>query len=145
MKLVRRRLNSKNENDRGDACPIWIGMSYIVCAGENDDHQDTVMDKVNRRIDRAIAEAVAKRNEEGMIRIDGRALGISTLSRDVMRAINNAGLDAEFSYDYGGHHYVIIIPAGQAPVLDDVPYCGPMYLWSLFGRNGVVTPIVPIA
>lgn len=103
--------------------------------------EQKVSDRIDREISKAISQSISEGGAHGCAKIDGRAHGIHTLSCDTMKKLNDANIDAEFSFDYEGNHYVITIPAGQAPVSEDVPWCGPMYLMSLFADSAVVTPI----
>ncbi len=104
------------------------------------------MDNIEGSIRTDISIAVSKAAKQPgaaspVINIDGRRLQINTLSREIIRALNKAGVGAVFSFDYMGQHYVITIPAGKTLIKDDVPWLGPKYLMSLYGDTAVVTPI----
>lgn len=123
-----------------------ICLAYIIsCHGDNssaEEEKDTktetekIQDKAVREIDRALQAG------SSTAVFDGRYYGINTLSRDLMREINRRGVNMVFKYTYNEYHYEITIPAGQAPVNENVPWCGPMYLYSLFADTAVVTPVV---
>ncbi|MBD5551446.1 MAG: hypothetical protein HDQ96_09755 [Lachnospiraceae bacterium] len=102
---------------------------------------EAVEKAISLKIDQAVEAAVAAGDEAGVVEIDGVELGISTFSSDVMQKLNDANVDAVITYDYDGNHYVITIPAGMAPVEEDVPWCGPLYLYAKFFDTAVVTPI----
>lgn len=114
-------------------------------ATTKDPVQKTVEQKVSENISKDIAKAVSQAkaagSEKAIVKIDGKQSGIHTLSRDTIKELSNANVDAEFAFDYNGYHYVITIPAGATPISDDIPWCGPMYLMSLYGNTAVVTPI----
>ena len=75
------------------------------------------------------------------VKIDGVQYGVNSLSRDMIKQLSNSGLNAEFSFNYDGSHYVITIPAGETPISDDVLWYGPKYLISLYGNTASVAPI----
>ena len=102
---------------------------------------EAVEKAISLKIDQAVEAAVAAGDEAGVVEINGVELGISTFSSDVMQKLNDANVDAVITYDYDGNHYVITIPAGMAPVEEDVPWCGPLYLYAKFFDTAVVTPI----
>ena len=103
--------------------------------------EQKMTEKIDVAVDKAVQEAAAAGKETGSVRIDGRELGISTLSRDTIKLLSDSKVDAVFSFDYKGYHYVLTIPAGATPLDDDIPWYGPMYLMSLYGQTATVTPI----
>lgn len=121
-----------------------VMLEYIKKGGVSDteekrEHTETVDEKVQneavKEIDRVLQTGSATAT------FDGRIYGINTLSRDLMGEINRRGVSMVFKYIYNGYYYEITIPAGQAPTDPDVPWCGPMYLYSLFADTAVVTPV----
>lgn len=120
----------------------WITPTQWVStesAGSAQDTVKTVVEKISERMDRDICMAQADGMEVAVI--DGSQYGINSLSRDIIKRLSDVDMDARFSFDYDGNHYVITIPAGETPVSDDVLWYGPKYLISLYGDTASVTPL----
>lgn len=103
------------------------------------------MKRVNFSIKMEIERAAEKASEAGIsvgrVVIDGNDYGINAFYIDTMKELNEANVDAVLKYDYEGYHYEILIPAGEAPVYEDIPWYGPMYLYGSFLDTATVTPI----
>lgn len=108
-------------------------------SAKKEEHVKTTDEKIQDEAVREIDKALQSGSATAVF--DGRYYGINTLSRDLMGEINRRGVSMVFKYTYSGYNYEITIPAGQAPVNPDVPWCGPMYLYVLFADTAVVTPI----
>lgn len=64
-----------------------------------------------------------------------REQGINTLSNAFMKTLLERGdVTLVFEYSYEGVDYTIEIPAGEA-LDDDIPWYGPLYLYSIYGKN----------
>lgn len=104
-----------------------------------------VENAVTQRIEKVVAAAVEagvspeEAVAQTVVHLDGRSLGTNMFSVETMNVFKKANVDIEFSYDYNGYHYVILIPAGEIPIDEDIPWYGPLYLEKLFGA--VKTPI----
>lgn len=122
-----------------------ILLEYINNGDSSDDSDEkkestkTVDEKIQNEAVREIDRALQAGSATAVF--DGRIYGINTLSRDLMGEINRRGIDMVFKYTYNGYYYEITIPAGQAPIDPNVPWCGPMYLYGLFADTAVVTPV----
>lgn len=108
-------------------------------SAEKEEHTKTADEKIQDEAIREIDKALQTGSATAVF--DGRIYGINTLSRDLMGEINRRGVSMVFKYTYSGYNYEITIPAGQAPVNPDVPWCGPMYLYAMFADTAVVMPI----
>lgn len=66
-----------------------------------------------------------------------RNQGINTLSNAFMKTLLKRGdVALVFEYSYKGVDYTIEIPAGEA-LDDDIPWYGPLYLYSIYGKNSI--------
>lgn len=73
--------------------------------------------------------------EEGSTVTITRDQGINALSNDFMKTLLERGdVTLVFEYSYEGVDYTIEIPAGEA-LDDDIPWYGPLYLYSIYGKN----------
>ena len=125
--------------------PLGQLTGSIASASSNNSNRNVVTEAIDNsigiKINQAVENAVATGAGTGTVTINGAEYGISTFGRNIMQKLNDAKVNAVITYDYKGNHYVITIPAGQAPVDENVPWCGPMYLYSKFFSTAVVTPI----
>ncbi len=103
------------------------------------DTQKSVEQRISGRMDQEIFNALSEGSST--VKIDGTQYGVNSLSRDMIKQLSDSGLNAEFSFDYDGSHYVITIPAGETPISDDVLWYGPKYLISLYGNTAAAAPI----
>lgn len=107
----------------------------------------TVELQVAAAVDAAIEQAVEagitpeEAKADTVVKLNGKYLGTNMFSVNTMQKFQDAGVDIAFSYDYDGNHYEILMPAGEIPVVDDVPWYGPLYLAELFKDHLVITPI----
>lgn len=65
--------------------------------------------------------------------------GLTGLSIDMMRALEENNVALEMSFDYDGVEYNITIPAGGAIVDEDIPWYGPLYLLAHYGQGTAAT------
>lgn len=73
--------------------------------------------------------------EEGSTVTITRDQGINALSNHFMKTLLERGdVALVFEYSYEGVDYTIEIPAGEA-LDDDIPWYGPLYLYSIYGKN----------
>ena len=80
-----------------------------------------------------ISESIDKAEAGATIKIEGGD-GFHALPNSIMKALYEKGnVSLEFTYDYEGVDYKIVIPAGKA-VNNDIPWYGPMYLATYFGK-----------
>ncbi len=136
----------------GDVSP---GGYYPPCGGGAVDPGSSGTEKLSNAIENEVAKAVdvainnavaAGGTAEAakaatVVHLDGRTLGTNMFSINTMRSFQNADVNIEFSYDYNGYHYVVMMPAGQIPLADDVPWYGPLYLAHIFRDYLTITPI----
>ncbi len=123
--------------------------SSVVDSGPSGTEKLTnaVENEVAKAVDVAINNAVAAggtaeaAKAATVVHLDGRTLGTNMFSINTMRSFQNADVNIEFSYDYNGYHYVVMMPAGQIPLADDVPWYGPLYLAHIFRDYLTITPI----
>lgn len=128
---------------------VMADNNKITAFAEEAEAKETVEKKAEQKInakldvaiDKAAQEAAAAGKETGSIRIDGREMGINTLSRDLIVLLSDSKVDAEFLFNYEGYCYTLYIPAGATPIDEDIPWYGPMYLLSLYWQTATVTPI----
>lgn len=68
-----------------------------------------------------------------------KSSGINCLSKDYLKELSaKSDVSVEMSYVYEGVEYHIVIPAGGVIVDENISYYGPLYLYALYGANGVV-------
>lgn len=117
----------------------WVSTGTTGSSENKKDTQKSAEQRISGRMDQEIFNALSEGSST--VKIDGSQYGINSLSRDMIKQLSDSGLDAEFTFDYDGSHYVITIPAGETPISDDVPWFGPKYLIGLYGDTAAVTPI----
>ena len=100
-----------------------------------------VREEIELAISMASMRAYISGNEKGKVKLDGRLLGVDTLSYNEMLLLYLCNVDAEFSFDYNGYHYVITIPSEKVVINNDILWYGPMYLMSLYWETAIVTPL----
>jgi len=126
----------------GTSGGTWITPTQWVStesANTKNDTHKTAEERVNGKIEGEIFKSVSEGSST--VKIDGTLYGINSLSRDMIKELSDYELDAEFTFNYDGSHYVVTIPAGTAPVSEEVSWYGPKYLMSLYGDTASVTPI----
>ncbi|MCM1049195.1 MAG: LysM peptidoglycan-binding domain-containing protein [Clostridiales bacterium] len=71
-----------------------------------------------------------------------------TLTSSVMKTlVNNPTISLYLEYRYMGKDYKVLIPAGQARVVDGIEYYGPLYLYGTYpydGQTAITGAVVPV-
>lgn len=147
VKMVHASDNSPNNVSGGNGGSCSTETSKDPGAAAVERLTATVELQVASAVEAALAQAVeagitpeeAKANT--VVKLNGKYLGTNMFSVNTMQKFQDAGIDIAFSYDYDGNHYEILMPAGEIPIVDDVPWYGPLYLAELFRDYLVITPI----
>lgn len=118
----------------GDACTATTSGTPSADAGGTSSTAITGKTVFESYIDN-ISNSIAVADSGTKLKIQGDA-DFNTLPRDIILALEKkSDVSLEFSYVYEGKDYQIVIPAGKAVVRDDVPWYGPLYLYSLYGQS----------
>lgn len=81
----------------------------------------------------AFADQIEEAEAGSVVQIDG-GTDMTALPNSLMRSLYEKGnVGLEFSFEYEGKEYTVMIPAGKA-VNDDIPWYGHLYLLQNYGK-----------